>query len=606
MPVEKSRPVPPFTRYCAMLIPTVFDDSMTYYEALCALSKWLQDNLVNVVNNNAEITEETVKAIEELKKYVDEYFDNLNIQEEVNNKLDEMAESGDLASIIAIFLDKSVATVTDGYTLTVEGDLGYNTQTGAYYTITTTVDHSHVQHEVTDGIYATVLDTAELNSADKRIAPMSAGLVSRLASCASTYINNKDDFVYGGNYSAFRPTVAPVGGKWEINCSTFAMLMAYGIRYENSAYQQGSGNNIIDDRFYEDKGMLDWFSTENEGQSGDYRWKYTYDLASYMYERGYCFEPNDDLSNVQPGDILFMKNQISGSEGVSTFREIDHSAIFGWWVSDNSYIVFEVGSKPSAQLYYKSTLEDNLVLVGRLATKPCAEDFQVVSYQQDAVTSNQGVLSYLRCQPFEENEYYTLICEITNTADIANVYPVIYQGATRLYGYDVATKKPAGNIYVMPFIPADLNSNIAIRMNVASAGITLPDSTLTNPRIVKGLMTKPESTVKPQRTLTVDNQQSGFSVSSISIHPGYAIVNITGALAQGNNYICDVGGLHHFGDILPCSGVTYTYDSGYTTSNIVYAVDFRQGTPRFVIKASSAITDATWVKHTLIVPLIQS
>ena len=35
--------------------------------------------------------------------------------------------------------------------------------------------------------------------------------------------------------------------------SEIAMLMAYGIRYENSAYQQGSGNNIVDDRFYEDQ-----------------------------------------------------------------------------------------------------------------------------------------------------------------------------------------------------------------------------------------------------------------------------------------------------------------------------------------------------------------
>ena len=605
MPVEKSRPVPPFTRYCAMLIPTVFDDSMTYYEALCALSKWLQDNLVNVVNNNAEITEEYIKKVEDLKKYVDEYFDNLNIQEEVNNKLDEMAESGDLASIVAIFLDKSVATVTDGYTLTVEGDLGYNTQTGAYYTITSTVDHSHVQHEVADGIYATVLDTTELNSADKKITPMSAGLVSRLASCASTYINNKDDFVYGGNYSAFRPTVAPVGGKWEINCSTFAMLMAYGIRYENSAYQQGSGNNIIDDRFYEDKEMLDWFSTENEGQSGDYRWKYTYDLASYMYERGYCFEPNDDLSNVQPGDILFLKNQIGESEGISTFREIDHSCIFGWWVSNNSYVVFEVGNKPSAQLYYRNNLEENLVLVGRMATKPCAEDFQVVSYQQDAVTSNQSLLSYLRCQAFEENEYYTLICEITNTADIANVYPVIYQGSTRLYGYDGATQKPAGNVYVMPFIPALLNSNIAIQMNVSSVGVTRPDSTLTNARIVKGLLTKPEITEKPQRTLTVSNQQSGFSVSSISIHPGYAVVDVTGALGANNNYICDVIGLHRFGDILPCSGITYTYTSG-VMQDVEFWIDFRQGTPRLVLKTPNAITDGEWVKHTIVVPLIQS
>lgn len=40
-----------------------------------------------------------------LKNYVVSYFDNLDIQEEVNNKLDEMASSGQLAEIIAQYLD---------------------------------------------------------------------------------------------------------------------------------------------------------------------------------------------------------------------------------------------------------------------------------------------------------------------------------------------------------------------------------------------------------------------------------------------------------------------------------------------------------------------
>ena len=41
----------------------------------------------------------------DLKNYVISYFDNLDIQEEVNNKLDEMAESGELADIIAQYLE---------------------------------------------------------------------------------------------------------------------------------------------------------------------------------------------------------------------------------------------------------------------------------------------------------------------------------------------------------------------------------------------------------------------------------------------------------------------------------------------------------------------
>ena len=107
MAVEKAKNVPPFVLWCSATIPTAFDDSMSYYEALCALYKWVQDNIINVVNNNADILKEYVKMVDDLKAYVDNYFENLDVQEEINNKLDEMAEGGQLAGIIAQFLEMS-------------------------------------------------------------------------------------------------------------------------------------------------------------------------------------------------------------------------------------------------------------------------------------------------------------------------------------------------------------------------------------------------------------------------------------------------------------------------------------------------------------------
>lgn len=104
MAVEKAKNVPPFVLWCTATIPTAFDDSMSYYEALCALNKFIQENIIDVVNNNATIIEEAVKEIAALKKYIDEYFDNLDVQEEINNKLDEMAEGGQLVEIIGAYL----------------------------------------------------------------------------------------------------------------------------------------------------------------------------------------------------------------------------------------------------------------------------------------------------------------------------------------------------------------------------------------------------------------------------------------------------------------------------------------------------------------------
>ena len=103
MTTEKAPAVPPFVRFCTASVPMVFDNSLSYYECLCALSKYLQD-LANTVNFNAGQLDGLQAAFVELKEYVDNYFDNLDVQTEINNKLDEMAEGGQLADIIAQFL----------------------------------------------------------------------------------------------------------------------------------------------------------------------------------------------------------------------------------------------------------------------------------------------------------------------------------------------------------------------------------------------------------------------------------------------------------------------------------------------------------------------
>ena len=95
----------PFIKYVSKVIPLAFDESMSYYEVLCSLYSYLKDVVMPVINNNAEATEELQKLYVELKQYIDNYFENMDIQEEINNKLDDMAESGELTDIIAQYLN---------------------------------------------------------------------------------------------------------------------------------------------------------------------------------------------------------------------------------------------------------------------------------------------------------------------------------------------------------------------------------------------------------------------------------------------------------------------------------------------------------------------
>lgn len=92
----------PFPKFCYSIgyIPTSYKVSMTYEEQLVWLCDYLQNTVIPAVNNNGHAVEELQNLFVELKQYVDDYFSDLNVQTEINNKLDDMAESGQLADII--------------------------------------------------------------------------------------------------------------------------------------------------------------------------------------------------------------------------------------------------------------------------------------------------------------------------------------------------------------------------------------------------------------------------------------------------------------------------------------------------------------------------
>ena len=91
--VKKLKPSGVFTNYIYKTIPLAFDESLSYYETLCGLLSYLKDTVIPTVDNNAD-------ALIELQNYVEHYFDNLDVQEEINNKLDEMVEDGTFDEII--------------------------------------------------------------------------------------------------------------------------------------------------------------------------------------------------------------------------------------------------------------------------------------------------------------------------------------------------------------------------------------------------------------------------------------------------------------------------------------------------------------------------
>lgn len=130
-------------------LPTAFIDSMSYYEMIAWLVNYIQNTVVPAINSNAE-------AVEEIQKWIE----TLDLQDEVDTKIEEMAENGELATIIAQIVNlgavfgyenisalASAENLSDGSIARVLGNSNKYDGDGAFYYIRTVIDT-----DVIDGV----------------------------------------------------------------------------------------------------------------------------------------------------------------------------------------------------------------------------------------------------------------------------------------------------------------------------------------------------------------------------------------------------------------------------------------------------------------------
>ena len=187
-PTIQPKTLPPLTKFIYTLgvLPTSYLMSMTYEEQLVWLCNYLGTQVIPAVNQNGEAVQELQSLYELLQTYVNEsieaqntyinnYFNNLDVQEEINNKLDDMLENGELDEIIQQFLQSNVFwtfdTVADmkAATNVIDGSyaetLGYytiNDGGASRYLIQETQPVSGYYETLTNGLYALLLIEEEV------------------------------------------------------------------------------------------------------------------------------------------------------------------------------------------------------------------------------------------------------------------------------------------------------------------------------------------------------------------------------------------------------------------------------------------------------------
>lgn len=99
-----------FKFWCQTTLPAVYDDSLSYYQLLCKVVNYLNE-LIQQVDNDTKNISALFTAYGQLQEYVNNYFESLDVQEEINGKLDELVADGTLTSILSTLIGTDIAPV---------------------------------------------------------------------------------------------------------------------------------------------------------------------------------------------------------------------------------------------------------------------------------------------------------------------------------------------------------------------------------------------------------------------------------------------------------------------------------------------------------------
>ncbi|WP_002145580.1 BppU family phage baseplate upper protein [Bacillus cereus] len=264
---------------------------------------------------------------------------------------------------------------------------------------------------------------------DVRAINNSKGAIERMLAAGQTYWDNVNDFVYGNLFTAYDTTLDLVGGKHQIDCSSFAHLMIHGIPYNKTRYA-GNADNINSGLFFQN--------------INGYKWRFANQIAKFAYEKGYAFKPKDDLSDLAPGDVLFFswKNWSGGGDLPEDLREnafmkIDHVGVFLHKKNDSRWATLQFDNGIST-VYYDATNEymSQCVLVARF---PYANVESMYSNDNliidgdipKSVTNNATIASYKLTKPLVKGRYYTIVLSGDIITD--NCYFVVQANGKTIY-----------------------------------------------------------------------------------------------------------------------------------------------------------------------------
>lgn len=234
-----------FTRFCMSIgaVPSSYIQGLTIEEQLLWFCSYLEKEVIPAVNNNAEAVTELQNLYIQLKDYVDHYFDNLDVQEEINNKLDDMADSGELTDIIAQYLQlagvlaydtkadmKAAENLVAGSITKTLGNLTYQDGEGHFYKVRNILNTDVVDDDNIIALHDENLVAEKISNINESIS-----IKSIYAENANVYITelknitNIDVLATGGNTSDPKEDITNIYDYIKNNSVDYDLLINAGL-----------------------------------------------------------------------------------------------------------------------------------------------------------------------------------------------------------------------------------------------------------------------------------------------------------------------------------------------------------------------------------------
>ena len=322
-------------------------DALTNYELLCKVVEYLNKVIANE-NNQNEAINELAEAFTNLKNYVD----NLDLQEEVNNKLDEMYENGQLSDLVAQYLGlagmitydtvsdmKSAQNLVNGSKCATLGYHSVNDGGGAFYKIRTVTNDDVVNEmniiEVYDNLLVAELIDNE-NISLKQLGAIGDDTADDTLIVSFAINNFKNVHVNKGTFKVTSNIgITNICNLYGDNESTIHFTAGT----ENLSIGSGKKLNVFNVKFISDAGTLYHINNTNV--------KNTRIENNNIKSNSYAILVNANTDGGQ--DLFISKNKIeTNSDGVEINTTSDESNKFKNTIISDNIISITGGSSSSS------------------------------------------------------------------------------------------------------------------------------------------------------------------------------------------------------------------------------------------------------------------